>query len=532
MQLLKTKSGRLLAVILTGILFWIAWPSAGLAPILFIALVPLLLVEDFICKEKLAGRKTGLFWYSYLGFLIFNILTTWWIYFASPFGAVGAIFANALLMSITFQLFHIAHQKLGDKYAYIVLIIFWITFEYFHLNWDLSWPWLTFGNGFASWINMVQWYEYTGVEGGTLWVLLVNILIAKIILAEKNKRKEKIILVSFVLIIPLLFSAIIRINYKEEIHPIEVVVVQPNVDPYNEKFSGAGNVWQLEKILKLASPFVTSKTRLIVCPETALPDGIWEQNLNHSPEIENIRSFIYPFPGLRYLTGLTSYQIYYPNQPKSLTARAFPSGAGSFDAYNAAMQIEADTIIQLHHKSKLVPGVEKMPFPMFFKYFENFAIDLGGTSGSLGVQEHPSVFTGDSIIAAPVICYESIYGDYLSEYVREGANIICIMTNDGWWKKTPGYRQHCQYARLRAVEHRRSIARSANTGTSCFINQLGDVSQATEWWVPAVIRQELNLNNKETFYSQNGDYLGRFAIYLSAPILLILVIINMKKKKG
>ena len=95
MQLLKTKSGRLLAVTLTGILFWIAWPANGFAPLLFIAFVPLLLVEDFICKEKLAGRKINLFWHSYIGFLLFNILTTWWIYFASPFGAAGAIFAAA-----------------------------------------------------------------------------------------------------------------------------------------------------------------------------------------------------------------------------------------------------------------------------------------------------------------------------------------------------------------------------------------------------------------------------------------------------
>ena len=400
------------------------------------------------------------------------------------------------------------------------------------MNWDLSYPWLTLGNGFASWVNMVQWYEFTGVEGGTIWILLANILFVLIIKSEKKNRKKQVAKFLAILIIPLLLSAAIRFNYKEESHPIEIVVVQPNVDPYNEKFSGSGNQWQLEKILKLAKPMVTSKTRLVIAPETALPDGIWEQNLTRTPEVETIKNFISPYPGLRFLTGLTSYQIYLKGEKSSITARPFPNGEGSsYDAYNAGMQVDADSTVQIHHKSKLVPGVEKLPFPQFFKYFENFAIDLGGTSGSLGVQEHPSVFTGDSIIAAPVICYESIYGDYVGEYVRKGANIICIMTNDGWWEDTPGYRQHCQYGRLRAIEHRRSIARSANTGISCFINQLGDVSQATAWWVPVAIRQELNLNNKQTFYSIHGDYLGRYSTIACYFLLPFLVIISFRKKK-
>jgi len=532
MQLLTKVSGRILAVVVSSLLLSAAWPAAGIAPLLFIALVPLLMVQDFISNEKKAGRKVRLFWYSYLCFFLFNLIATWWIYFASPFGMFGAVMANAFLMSFTFQLFHITHLKLGKKIAYPALIIFWIAFENFHMNWDLSYPWLTLGNGFASWVNMVQWYEYTGVAGGTIWVLLANILFVLIIKSEKESRKKYVAGFLVIITLPLLISAAIRLNYKEESHPIEVVVVQPNVDPYNEKFSGPGNQWQLEKILKLAKPMVTSKTRLIVAPETALPDGIWEQNLLYSPEVETIKEFIKPNPGLRFLTGLTSFKIYLAGEKKTVTARLFPEGEGrAYDAYNAGMQVGADSLIQIHHKSKLVPGVEKLPFPQFFKYFENFAIDLGGTSGSLGVQEYPSVFTGDSVIAAPVICYESIYGDYVGEYVRKGANIICIMTNDGWWEDTPGYRQHCQYGRLRAIEHRRSIARSANTGISCFVNQLGDVSQATAWWVPAAIRQELNLNNKQTFYSVHGDYLGRYSTIACYFLLPFLVIISFRKKK-
>jgi apolipoprotein N-acyltransferase len=110
--------------------------------------------------------------------------------------------------------------------------------------------------------------------------------------------------------------------------------------------------------------------------------------------------------------------------------------------------------IQIYHKSKLVPGVEKMPWPAVFKYIEKFAIDLGGISGSLGMQEERvAFFTQDKKFAAgPIVCYESVYGEYVGEYVKKGANFLAIITNDGWWGDTPGYRQHLQYGALRAIE--------------------------------------------------------------------------------
>ncbi|MFM7768145.1 MAG: apolipoprotein N-acyltransferase, partial [Bacteroidota bacterium] len=78
---------------------------------------------------------------------------------------------------------------------------------------------------------------------------------------------------------------------------------------------------------------------------------------------------------------------------------------------------------------------------------------------------------------------------------------------------TPGYRQHQAYARLRAIEFRRSIARSANTGISCFIDQRGNVHQATSWWVPTAIRQKINYNSELTFYARHGDFLGTLSLF-------------------
>jgi len=100
----------------------------------------------------------------------------------------------------------------------------------------------------------------------------------------------------------------------------------------------------------------------------------------------------------------------------------------------------------------------------------------------------------------------------VAEYVRQGAQFIAVVTNDGWWGNTSGKDQHLAYAQLRAIENRRWVARAANTGISGFINQRGDVVQQTEWWVPASLNQEINLNEEITFYTQTGDYLAYLAL--------------------
>src|SRR5207253_1586153 len=151
---------------------------------------------------------------------------------------------------------------------------------------------------------------------------------------------------------------------------------------------------------------------------------------------------------------------------------------------------------------------EKMPYPRIFGFLEKYAISLGGSSGSLGVENDRTVFQAqDKTIIATAICYESVYGGFLSRDMQQGAQLLFIITNDGWWANTPGYRQHMQYARLRAIEFRKSVARSANTGISCFINQRGDVLKKTEWWKPDAISEVLLKNKIKTFYARHGDYL-------------------------
>jgi apolipoprotein N-acyltransferase len=292
-------------------------------------------------------------------------------------------------------------------------------------------------------------------------------------------------------------------------------VVQPNIDPYNEKFSGMSSSEQLEKIISLAASVTDSTTDFVVAPETALPDGIWEEDLEYHRHISMLRRFSEDHNNASWVIGLATNKLYPDSLQRSATARRFRDTALYYDSYNTAMLLGAKGDAQLHHKSKLVPGVEKMPFPEIFKHLEGLAIDLGGTTGSLGTQDVPSVFASESgRKIAPVICYESIYGDFITQQVRNGSELIFIITNDGWWDNTPGHRQHVKYATLRAIEMRRSIARSANTGISCFINQRGDILQATEWWEPDAIKATVNASSSLTVYAMTGDITGTVAMLL------------------
>ncbi|HWY12774.1 MAG TPA: apolipoprotein N-acyltransferase, partial [Bacteroidia bacterium] len=209
-------------------------------------------------------------------------------------------------------------------------------------------------------------------------------------------------------------------------------------------------------------------------------------------------------------------------EKKTNTARKFSNSNDYYDSYNTAVYIDTLKNITLYHKSKLVPGVERMPYPGFFKYFEKYAIALGGTMGSLGTQKERTVFEDNNlkIKLAPSICYESIYGNFMSEYIRKGAQAICIITNDGWWGNTPGHKQHLSYARLRAIESRKQIIRSANTGISCFIDEFGNISQPQPYGEFAVINAEVSLNDSKTFYIRFGDLISLLSIILTIIFII------------
>lgn len=515
--------------VLSGILLWLAWPPLYTAPLIFVGFLPLLWLQH---KSQKEGTKNVVFWFhTYIALLIWNIATTYWVWHASEVGAVLAITLNAAIMSLPWLLFHITRKLFGDKLAFPALIFYWLGFEYLHLTWQVAWPWLTVGNVFASIPNMVQWYEYTGFMGGSLWVLIVNILVYKLIV---NYNRANTIRLSMVVLLPLITSYVILFNIEQhdkviKTDRVNTSVIQPNIDPYTDKFGGKTPQEQLDIMLRLAEESITPQTRLVIFPETSLTQQIDETALNSHTAIIQIRQFCKKHK-VTVLTGADTYYFFKEGEKPTVTARTYKEGI-YYDAYNTALLIDTTDSIQVYHKSKLVPGVETLPYPSIFGPIEKF-FDLGGTSGSLGIQEDAEIFTThDGIKIAPIICYESVFGDWVGSYVRQGADLLCIITNDGWWKNTPGYNQHLQYARLRAIEMRRNVARSANTGISAFINYKGEIEMQTNWWVEAQLNKTTSLKRKLTWYAKAGDYIGKLCAFLAVMVLLA-TIVKARTKKG
>ena len=334
---------------------------------------------------------------------------------------------------------------------------------------------------------------------------------------------RNILLVLILIILPVITSLVIYRNYHEKESPISVVLVQPNIDPYNEQYS-APPAEVLGRILKLADKKTDSLTDYIVAPESAIQEYVWEDQIELAESAGILRQYISNHRYVAMVIGISSRKLFQPGEPLSLTARKFTDVDKYYDSYNTALFFNITGKLQRYHKSRLTPGVEMMPYPKLFKFTEKYAIDLGGTVGTLATDPERTPFVAaNGLKIAPCICYESVYGDFVAGFVRNGANAIFVITNDGWWGNTAGHRQHFLFSVLRAIETRRSVARSANTGISAFINQRGDVAQATTYWEPAVIKQNINTNDKLTFYVRYGDYIARISLLVAAVMLLLTI---------
>ncbi len=533
------KRIHLLALsVISGIIIALGWPLNGFPILLFFGFVPLLFLEDHFVKHRESYSRYNVFLYSYLAFFILNLLTNYWIWNSTLAGGIGALFLNSFFMTVPFTVYHFSRRVLYKfNKGHFLLIFYWMAFEYFHLDWDLSYPWLNLGNGFANWHKWIQWYEFTGALGGTFWILIINILIYRFIanfVQDKKLSRTKYIQITTILltlVVPVVISLNIYKNYIETENPTDIVVVQPNLDPYSEQY-GLDPMIVVNRMLRLSDQKIDSSVNYVVFPESANQERISESNLPYYPTIRRLTSYLQKYPNTYMVVGGSTHKTITGQDTLNNAARKYTGGSGYYFAFNTGVFLNATEEHQIYHKSKLTPGVEMMPSWRILRPLEKFAIDLGGTVGTLATDDMRKNFiTKDGVKTATVICYESIYGEFVSEFVRNGAQAIFIITNDGWWGDTPGHRQHFVYAKLRAIENRRSIARSANTGISAFINQRGDIIQQTKYWEPDVIRQKINLNNELTFYAKNGDFLARISSLITGLFVLITISMALKNRK-
>ena len=518
-----------LLAILSALLLSAAWPINGFTFIIFGALIPLLFLENSIRLSDFKRRGLLVFGYSYLTFLLWNLLITWWLINSSLIGMLFANICNSFFYAIIFTCFSWAKTRLPNRSAYLFLIALWLAFEKLHLSWDFSWTWLNLGNVFSENIYWIQWYEYTGVFGGSLWVLVINVWLFHVfknhntILGYKPLARKMIAPLIFIAL-PITFSLYLYEKVEEGSEDIKVLLLQPNIDPYNTKYSLTNSSF-IDLWKKQVQPFYSDSLDYILSPETYFAEGYGEEfrEFNGSKLHEELQQELAKIPLTQYITGIQFYDLYSQEKAPSLTANLIRKGLWA-DYYNSALAEQSNEIFQIYHKSKLVVGVENMPFKSVLKpLLGDVLLDFGGTVASRVTQKKRAVFshTNSKLKAAPIICWESIFGEFVTGYVNEGATFLAVISNDAWWGETPGHKQLLSYTRLRAIETRRDIARSANTGISSIINAKGEIINQTSYNTKTALIGKLSSRSNLTFYVRFGDIIARWSVFVAGLFFLL-----------
>ncbi len=511
---------RLGASLLSIVLLAPGWLGfSGLT--LLIGFVPLLWIS-----ESCASSRRGwwqMFGWALLTFALWSAACDWWIGNATPIGPPAAIFFSTLWMMIPFMLYHSVSKKAPKSLAYVVLVAAWIACEHHYQSVDISWPWLLVGNGFSHDVRLVQWYEYTGIFGGTLWAWICNLLIFE---ALKQRTARRWVVVVAAILLPILFSLGIYFSYENPTETARVTALQPNVDCY-DKFA-TGDAWQEQNLLDLMAE-VPSDTEFILAPETALTRHMDEAQINRYPHLRPFSESLKEHaPEALLISGANTLRYYTP-ETRTWTARHH--NGRWYDHFNTALAIDTTGVQGIYHKGKLVIGVENTP-RWFFDVMDFLVVDLGGIVGQIGIGQQRRIFTSPrGVKGGPAICYEGIFGDFFGDFVRKGAEVMFLISNDGWWGDTPGYRHLFSFSRLRAVEHRRAIGRAANTGRSGFIDCRGDVvGESLGWEERGVITYDLPLNRELTFYTRYGDYIARIAKLLTLLSVLYYIAYRVRRR--
>ncbi|MDX1905110.1 MAG: apolipoprotein N-acyltransferase [Thermonemataceae bacterium] len=459
-------------------------------------------------------------------FLItWNYLATLWIELTGALWVV--VIANSLVMLFALRIWFFSKKHLSPKWHYITFVAIWIAFEYLHHHWQLTWIWLTLGNLFLYQNKWVQWYEYTGVLGGSLWILLVNLLFFKALNAKYLRNfVGQFMIVAIMIVLPLLLSRLLFQQDLKKEGDLQVLLIQPNINPFTEKFKDGKNFIPLPKqtdiLLHLSKQKLSPSTDLVVFPETALDENLTESFIKKYANVSKMDSFFHK-KNTDFILGASTRQFYkYKKTPSSMYYK--PVNA-YYEDFNVAIHFQKDSF-SIYRKMILVPGVETIPFPSYTVFLKDFISNVGAQFFLLGKGTEQSIFQVKKAKIAPIICYESMYAGFVANFAAQGANLLCTITNDGWLGDTPWQKHHLYLGALRSIETRKSMLHCSNMGESGFISPKGEVMATVPYNQRTSIEGKVALYEGKTFYVRYGDYLGKIAVY----VVLILVIFTFLKK--
>jgi apolipoprotein N-acyltransferase len=289
-----------------------------------------------------------------------------------------------------------------------------------------------------------------------------------------------------------------------------VTVVQPNV-PEDEKIQEANRPFFMGIMSQATREAVAheSPPSLIVWPEASLPDFL----SNHAEWRDSLRA----------LATVTHAPLLFGVLDVTWFSRT------SYDYFNAAELADSTGVIGAqpsYHKEYLVPIVERVPFvnPRWFEGLKYF--------GGFGRGHDPEPYRVSLGRVGVLICYESIFPDLSRHYRLHGADLLANITNDAWFGRSVAPYQHVAHLRLRAIENRVGIVRSANTGISEYVDPLGRVHGATQLFVAAGPTFDVATSHVRTLYVSWGDWIGALSAVLTLALCIAAYVTNRSRRRS
>lgn len=521
-------------LVASGLLLGLAYPPNPIGLLGSIGLVPLL-----YALERARNYREAFAW-SYLSLLLFSALSTWWVGSwqakADPFLMISCIiliFIHPLFFVTPLMIYRAIRLRSSRLYALAFLPFLWCGGEYIHALSDVSYPWLTLGNTQAYNLYYIQFIEFTGIWGASLLLLIQNCVLTAMLFAleweERFQRRvvrASVIILAITLIPPFVYGFYVLDRAHKRIpgKVITVTVVQPNVNPW-DKWKVEDNSDQIAINSDLSrEALATGRTDMFLWTENAIPYPV------KKPGFEGLRNELYQAIdslGVPVLTGFPDYVVYRDPglAPASSRrdARYGPDGKADtfrWDYFNSAgLFVPGKGLTGAYHKMQLVPFGERIPFVDQVPYLMSLlSWDVGISTWAKGTEitTFAVPYRGTSTRAASVICFESVYPNIVRRFVDSGANFLTIITNDGWYLRTPGPLQHEKFAQLRAIENRRSVARAANTGISCFIDPYGSIISETDEDEKRTLTATIELRDDLTLYTRWGDWVPQLSLVIAA----------------
>jgi apolipoprotein N-acyltransferase len=528
----------------TGIFFGCSFPPIPLGSLACISLVPLLLLI-----ERLRSLRKQ-FLYSYLSFFVASCIALYWVggftHAKDPFlmlaGGLVLVW-EPFFFSVIVLSYLVVRKNFGLNTGLIALPFIWITFEWLYAYSEFAFPWLTLGNTQTYELGKIQFAEWTGVYGISFWLLIINVLFFFLlmnVMRQKEHMSLKINLlttaaIAVVYLLPSLYSLTIdERRFSSSENPVlRVGIVQPNIDPW-AKWEGAstfaGREKQVQQFLEMTGRQKESGVQMSVWPETAILFDLPTMR----DECDKVKRVLDSL-NTSIVSGYIDYE-YYVAGKAPVSSSVIRSTSIHYDSYNSILYLEPKhEHVQSYAKMRLVPFAERIPYAESIPFLIE-PLRWGVGISNWGIGKDSTVFEDSSSHTRflAMVCYESIFPEFVSSFVKRGAEFLVFITNDSWWGNTSGARQHCQFAVLRAVENRRWVVRCANGGISCFIDPYGRVYDKTLMYTEASITRAIEPRTAQTFYTRHGDWLPRIAgiisgFLLAASLLQFLYLLFTKK---